>query len=364
MNTDRVDGQPDEQWFIELEGNVRGPITSELLNRLVSGGGLLLSDRLRLGEDGDWLTAGSIPGLFGVDHGAARVGWYCRIRGRVRGPLTLEQLSKRFEDGKFDPRSTVRIGTESPWFPASEIEGLLGQEIVADVASDLLKAAQRRHFASTSTTPSRPQSGIGRLVRPVAAVVGNVWEAVAGVGSGLTRKPQRRPVTPVKKRPSRPRIGMGDVVRPVMALPAALWEAGSDLLSRLHLDLRIVAAVLGMIAVATAATLFFANRVTEEQVYHSYVSIWSELKQLRESSATDTQWDEFSGRTTAALEPMLEWLEGSASVERPARKHLLWAGKDHLANMFTDARQEPSHSEEQFALHLEEVTRILNLPAQ
>jgi hypothetical protein len=55
--------------------------------------------------------------------------WYYQVAGEVMGPVSLEQLKERADDGQIDEETLVREGADAEWVAASEVDGLLESSI-------------------------------------------------------------------------------------------------------------------------------------------------------------------------------------------------------------------------------------------
>ncbi len=53
-----------KSWYVEHNGKVVGPATSTQLKQLASSGRISRETKVRLGEDGDWVSAASVQGLW------------------------------------------------------------------------------------------------------------------------------------------------------------------------------------------------------------------------------------------------------------------------------------------------------------
>ena len=56
--------------------------------------------------------------------------WYVQHGGKQVGPLTSSTLKKLAAEGKIAPTTTVRLGPEGNWVPASRVQSLrTGQDL-------------------------------------------------------------------------------------------------------------------------------------------------------------------------------------------------------------------------------------------
>jgi hypothetical protein len=54
--------------------------------------------------------------------------WFCKIEGKKIGPLTAQQLRTIVAKGKLHPEHLVRRGDEGPWVPAGRVKGLFPEK--------------------------------------------------------------------------------------------------------------------------------------------------------------------------------------------------------------------------------------------
>jgi len=93
--------------------------------------------------------------------------------------------------------------------------------------------------------------------------------------------------------------------------------------------------------------LFWSNPIA------TYATIWEELKQKRNAQASPEEWEVFATRARRETASIVARLERTASPQTPMDQQLLWAGRDYLPKMLTDARTEESAAERKFAEHLQ-----------
>jgi hypothetical protein len=163
-----------EQCYCRVLGVEMGPMPFDQLALLAGAGRLREQDEVRLGPDAEWITAGSIVGLFatapaepapaaasaaselddfelatspvaapviGTRRATAeevdRV-WSCRVLGQEVGPLTFEEVFGMVERGELSPTDELRHGPWAQWAPADSIVGLFPEDetSTSDVAED------------------------------------------------------------------------------------------------------------------------------------------------------------------------------------------------------------------------------------
>ncbi len=55
--------------------------------------------------------------------------WYYQVMGEVMGPVSLDELRQKVEDGEILSETFVREGASSPWVPASRVEVLFPADV-------------------------------------------------------------------------------------------------------------------------------------------------------------------------------------------------------------------------------------------
>ena len=116
--------------------------------------------------------------------------------------------------------------------------------------------------------------------------------------------------------------------------------------------------MVGVCLVWSASGIGQSERRSPADPYQTCQSLWEELRQLREKGADDSSWSDFTVRGRDQLAPIVAQLEGEASSKNRIGQLLLWASRDCLPKMFSDARTEPSSSETLLAEYLENVERL------
>jgi len=92
--------------------------------------------------------------------------WYYQVAGQVRGPVSLDELNRKAASGEIDRESLVRQGDEGRWQQAADVPGLSGWPIdaseVAEAAGGLEAVAAVAMESEPGRPPEEPQRGIRR----------------------------------------------------------------------------------------------------------------------------------------------------------------------------------------------------------
>ena len=110
--------------------------------------------------------------------------WYYQVMDEILGPVSLDELTEKIEDGEIDGRSLVRQGAGGEWVVVSDIEELkqsivepVGDEYsLDDIASDsemASEAAAVSRDVKRSPLSLRPCSDCGTMVSKQASVCPN-----------------------------------------------------------------------------------------------------------------------------------------------------------------------------------------------
>jgi hypothetical protein len=99
---------------------------------------------------------------------------------------------------------------------------------------------------------------------------------------------------------------------------------------------------------------------TEREIVAAYVEVWNEYIALQDSKATEAQWQAFKDTATPRLQPLVDELTTNTSSQTPARRHLLWAGRDCLLPLIAAAGGERQPRVEfGFQQHLNAIEQLM-----
>jgi len=86
-------------------------------------------------------------------------GWFVQVKGTAQGPFTSAQLKQFAAKAKVTPETSVRLGEDGTWVPAAKVKGLFSpQRSLAEVgaASGGLPTATERPLAARQQLVDRP----------------------------------------------------------------------------------------------------------------------------------------------------------------------------------------------------------------
>lgn len=165
-----------EEWYVKVKGEGVGPISSPQLRKLSSDGTVHRSTLIRKGEDGRWIAAGKVKGLFiPLDRAPGSVNapsapaeanseepeYYYSTDGRREGPVSLTQLETLAKSGAIRPDDLLWKRGMSNWEPVSgELKGLISEPSLPPP-----QKVARPH------NPIRPMHFIAKLILALCAAI-------------------------------------------------------------------------------------------------------------------------------------------------------------------------------------------------
>lgn len=267
--------------------------------------------------------------------------WFCRVSGGQFGPVPFDAIVELAQTGHLSSGDEVRNSEDESWVAAGSIKGLFAEQPQgacngsAEGPNKLSRSTQKRD-KSEPTTSGAAAELLDRVLPKTVR-----WEGPEDVpesedSASATAPPVApRPVVPKRRRQRK------------------------TLFALLHVRPKWVFLALGVILLLVCLRYISFDWTTPDQrIYGAYASFWSEFKELRERKAGESEWAEFFRRVLVQNDPLVEELERTANSAHPVRQHLLWAGRDFLPQMMSDAKSEPSESERRLQHCLEEANRL------
>jgi hypothetical protein len=101
--------------------------------------------------------------------------WYYQLSGNVMGPISLEELQQKVDDGEITEDTPTRDGPDASWRPASQVGGLSIEPVVATGTiqtlddeggspSDAEAVDDQEHLVRRSPLTLRPCADCGTMV--------------------------------------------------------------------------------------------------------------------------------------------------------------------------------------------------------
>lgn len=251
--------------------------------------------------------------------------WYVKFSDRVEGPLTSQELIHQVEIHKIGPETLIRKEYSQNWVTAKSALELVGKqeedsntESASRAAADLL--ARRGIRRAFSTEEEEDETVLSRF-------------------SGLTS-----------------RLNL-DWFRELVSDSTEFVAEKLEFLKYIFRPWVLVPLLLMGIA-GLAANYFVIDWYRRSIAYETYSNIWFDLRRLREMDLDARQWDEFKASVKPKIMQINQSIEKVATTNDPYTMELLRAGRDCLPRMLDDAREIPSSSEKQFAVHMSKAERL------
>lgn len=308
-----------DSWHFKSARGVQGPMSFAALQELVRNGDVQRTDTVRSDSQSPWRFADSIPHLFpprNATHAASSTEidstcakselWYYKLDDREHGPIPIEELkSLAAVSGETANEIVVRSGRSGEWIA---LGSLAGEYAVPE-------GDRPPHSTPSLDTPERATSPASRF----------------------------------RARP-----------RTAMTVGRLAW---------LRRNLDLLAAAVLFVAINAILLAMSQPRNSEERRYLEILrGLHQEIGQLQRRGATAAEWQELRLRSERKLQPVLADLERTASATNPIRQHLLWAGRDHLLEMLSQAAPTPTTTTDDdtaaFEQHLDWVEARLNESGQ
>jgi hypothetical protein len=124
-----------QEWYVRIGDKVLGPHPPVKLREAAETGNLSPNTLVREGNEGPWIEASSITGLFSdlrsdnTSHPepAQTDGWYYQVMGETFGPFAMEELMELSSNGNLKRETDVKHvenGEDKGWVPAGSLPGL------------------------------------------------------------------------------------------------------------------------------------------------------------------------------------------------------------------------------------------------
>ena len=285
---------------------------ADALSEMARTGALLVRDQVREGPDGEWRPAQEVTGLF--DEQTPSLGLLSSTLEDLFAPGS-SPASESAAVTKANRRASTKAG-EAPCVAESvELEIAIEPPLIAPPTAS---SHESDRVNVTAAIPAEP-SGLTELAPPPQ--VFPVWEA-----SAAPAQRWRQPAA---------------ASRHVVRHRARTWIAGGI----------ATAALLG----AVAAWWYWPRQRTD--IYASYVAIYAELQQRRESAQDRDDWPEFAERAKSQLHETLLWLEERATPGDREKSLLLYAGRD-LQDLLDLPRNSRNPHQKRLSVFFEQLQEI------
>ena len=318
-----------QHWFVQTDfGALLGPMPDDALAEMARTGALLVRDQVREGTDGEWRSAGEVPGLF--DEQTPSLGLMTStLEDLFTSPTTSSRASfasKRAPNASASAEtSELAFETDAPLIvPPATIPSVPDIDTLEfDVDIPLLAPQKTSNRPPTIMAPpsvtSPPAHEVSALLSPTPLAMEAPVHADVSV--------------PAFESPSRQES------EAVFSAPPG-WQSGTSTASRwqpttrrsarkFRLDkqtaLRCGVAAIVLLLLIAAWSLWPRQR---QDLFVNYSSIYKELQLRREDNQDFAGWTEFVARATTQLDESLPWLEVRAVPGDHEKSLLLYVGRD------------------------------------
>ena len=327
-----------QHWFVQTDfGALLGPMPDDALAEMARTGALLVRDRVREGTDGEWRSAGEIPGLF--DEQTPSLGLMASTLEDIFAPQTTssrESVASRHAPPSRSTRSEFKASasvetselafeTDAPLIvPPATIPSVPDIDTLEfDVDVPLLAPPKTSDFPPTIMTPPSVTSPPAHEVSALPTPAPSAMEALvrADVSAPTFESPSRQESQAVFSTPPGWQSGTSTASR---WQPTTRRSARKFRLDKLT-AWRCGAAAIVLLLLIAAWSLWPRQR---QDLFVNYSSIYKELQLRREDNQDFAGWTEFVARATTQLDESLPWLEIRAVPGDHEKSLLLYAGRD------------------------------------
>lgn len=340
LERQRASGMDDSShhWFVQTDfGALLGPMPGDTLAEMARTGALLVRDQVREGTDGEWRSAGEVPGLF--DEQTPSLGLLTSTLEDIFAPQAASShdsvASKRvshsrstrsdFKSSASVETSELAFETDAPLIvpPATVLSVLNVNTLKFDVDVPLLAPQKSSSFPATVMAPPSVTNLPAHAVSALPSPTPSAMEAPvnADVSAPVLESPSRQESEAVFSTPPGWQSGTSTASR---------WQPTTRRSARkFRFDkqtaLRCGVAAFALALLIAAWSLWPSQR---QDLFVNYSSIYKELQNRRDDDQDFAGWTEFVARATTQLDESLPWLEGRAVPGDREKSLLLYAGRD------------------------------------
>ena len=232
--------------------------------------------------------------------------WYYRVEEREVGPVTSNRLRQLARQGKLADDDLVRKGRTGDWEPAGSIDWLQARArtVARESDEDVWDVLESAPQSALSALIDSLREGVQSTLHWMRKVVGGSLQAVRQVIAAALLIAVAASFVQIARD-----AGLLRWSKPVNAL-AAVRELGDD------------------------------------------------VKRLRETKASDAEWEALAARGDELLPQVVADLEPTAGADDRMAQMLLWSARDCLPKMFADARQQPNAAEQRYDEYMQNVALL------
>lgn len=383
----------DDQWYYRVFGQEFGPFPLDELNGQLQLGVLSPNDEVRSATSSAWVKAASVEGL-GLDRGtsdrsplASETGerpgsndWYCRLRDEEIGPLGLDEIVALAEQRRLTGNDEVKLGLNGKWRRAGTLGRLAAvlpyQAIEVSVPAPASPDTQSRPSPPVVALPSQIVPTASAALKPASpALLPNA--AVPTVDSGHPAAVSPRVLESQAKSTEQPPIqesvsgngpgesssSMNVAIRPGFParpqVPAKQRES-VDLLEIAKGPFGLCTGAVLLVVILYVASQYLPQGVaSDKRRYLELKQVLDEIRAKRTQASGD--FADVKAKAQKISEAVILALKDHATMQYPAKQHLLRAARDDLPTLLKEDLTVESSSETAFADRLSDAELALGL---
>jgi hypothetical protein len=310
------------EWFLKAGCQIVGPLSFNTLQERAREGHVAGDDKVRCGIDGPWAFADSVPRLMprqtrvlpdssslsphakppdAPADETDETEWYYSLGGRTHGPTRLEVIRELVScSADLVADVVVRKGRQGNWTPYRTLDPEANRgrlELAADSALGCSGATTKQ------LSSSRQSDAIGTTLRS-----GRTW---------------------------------GERVR-------SQW------------DILLIGVVWLVFNSILVGDWYFANKA-DLRYFRALAAAADKARDARVRNLSAADRARLAVEVQRDVQPIVDDLRRSASVDRPIRQHLLWAARDHLGKLFSESAGVAQRGDRAFQEHMYEAGRELGI---
>lgn len=369
-----------KSWIVQTGFGTRlGPMPDDALRELVRTGALVRTDQVYDVADGNWQSAGEIPGLFESESPSQSVQTVDRsplVDERVQATPVMP-ISVPSSTGLIPPAPPLCRRLESKQAPESSALPMIANAAVSPVPE--VPAIEPPVVAAVTLTPVFDEPAI---VPPMTHESGLIkaWKmnrsrskedlGMESLADDLTQAELVEDLAPEmpsdlfgdeSKVSSDVAVPASKMSRSTLQQPAFLDQvAGLEAGPRQPVETNRQKwdrwrrslpsksiAVIFVVAFISIVTTWWLWPRSQRAIYERYVALWSEWKQRRGDLRDKAGWERFLRHADAELNDIVPWLEKNTRATDTENKLLLFIGRDCLMKIRMHPRQQGLTQEKQ-----------------
>ena len=120
--------------------------------------------------------------------------------------------------------------------------------------------------------------------------------------------------------------------------------------------------ILGAVAAALllfAGYWFWPSDASDRAAFEQLETYYEQFQRMTAADASDDLWQQFEKQLVDELQPVVQRLEEEATRKKPAKRQLLYAGRDYLPMMLQSRAEDPVSGQTEFEACMQAAAKIL-----